>query len=162
MESVAIFLLLIVLAFIVIFVTRPFFERRRLRAAEISRDISFLLAERERLLTALQELDFDQSLGKIPAEDYPTQRAAILQKGADILRRLDALIPSSTRLAGEKLQTADSTPKPIAPLSDDDLEDLLAKRRNARKDKTAGFCPKCGKPVLQSDVFCPSCGITLK
>jgi hypothetical protein len=113
-------------------------------------------------LTALQELDFDQSLGKIPAEDYPTQRTVILQKGADVLRQLDALSPDTAKPVDEKGQRGDNAPKPTAPLSDDDLEDLLAKRRNARKDKTAGFCPKCGKPVLQSDVFCPSCGLTLK
>ncbi len=162
MEPVAIFLLFIVLALIVLFVTRPFFERQRVRVAESSHELSSLLAERERLLTALQELDFDQSLGKIPAEDYPVQRAALLQKGAEVLRRLDALTPGTARQAGGKRQFADSALKPMAPFSDDDLEDLLAKRRNARKDKTAGFCPKCGKPVLQSDGFCPSCGSTLK
>jgi NADH pyrophosphatase NudC (nudix superfamily) len=43
-------------------------------------------------------------------------------------------------------------------VSDDDLEDLIAARRAARKEKSAGFCPKCGKPVLRSDRFCPSCG----
>ena len=176
MEPAAIFLLLIVLAFIVLFVTRPFFERRRVRAAKDSPEFSSLLAERERLLTALQELDFDQSLGKIPAEDYPAQRSALLQKGADVLRQLDAITPSASPKgtlslrtgpaiagqAGGKKRRARSTPEPSAPLSDDDLEDLLAKRRTGRKDKTAGFCPKCGKPVLQSDVFCPSCGSTLK
>ena len=162
MEPAAIFLLLIVLAFIVLFVTRPFFERRRVRDPEGSHEFSSLLAERERLLTALQELDFDQTLDKIPVEDYPTQRAALLQKGAEVLRQLDALIPSTAKQAGGKVQRADSTLNPTAPLSDDDLEDLLAKRRNARKDKTAGFCPNCGKPVLQSDVFCPVCGSTLK
>ena len=162
MEVAAIILLLIVLAFIVLFVARPFFERRHVRAAENDHELSFLMAERERLLTALQELDFDQSLGKIPAEDYPTQRTAILQKGADVLRHLDALGPDTSDLADRKVLGGDKAPEPTAPLSDDELEDLLAKRRNARKEKTAGFCPKCGKPVLQSDVFCPTCGITLK
>ncbi|MBE3119474.1 MAG: zinc-ribbon domain-containing protein [Candidatus Atribacteria bacterium] len=162
MEPAAIFLLLIVLAFIVLFVTRPFFERRRVRAAENSHELSFLLAERERLLTGLQELDFDQTLGKIPAEDYPAQRAELLQKGAEVLRQLDTLTPGVARQTGGKVPRPGSAPKPTAPLSDDDLEDLLAKRRNGRKDKTAGFCPKCGKPVLQSDVFCPSCGSTWK
>ncbi len=38
------------------------------------------------------------------------------------------------------------------------LKICLQNAAYARKDKTAGFCPKCGKPVLQSDVFCPSCG----
>ncbi|GIV65158.1 MAG: hypothetical protein KatS3mg046_418 [Bellilinea sp.] len=32
---------------------------------------SALLAEQERVLSALQELEFDYTLGKIPAEDYP-------------------------------------------------------------------------------------------
>jgi rubrerythrin len=162
MEPAAIFLLLIVFALIVLFVTRPFFERQHIRAAENSMELSSLLAERERLLTALQELDFDQTLGKIPAEDYPAQRAALLQKGAGILRQLAAITPSTERQASDNYHAADSAAKPAVPLSDDDLEDLLAKRRNSRKDKTAGFCPKCGKPVLQSDVFCPSCGSILK
>ncbi len=162
MEPAAIFLLLIVFAFIVLFVSRPFFERRRVRAAESGHELSSLLAERERLLTALQELDFDQSLGKIPAEDYPIQRAELLQKGADVLRQLDALTPTIAGKTSGKKRRARSVPEPTASLSDDDLEDLLAKRRNGRKDKTAGFCPKCGKPVLQSDVFCPSCGSSLK
>jgi hypothetical protein len=162
MEPVAIFLLLIVFAFTIIFVTRPFFERWHQRAAENNRGLSSLLAERERLLTALQELDFDHSLGKIPAEDYPTQRTAILQKGAEVLRQLDVLGYDTGKQADKKVQRGDTTFKPPTPLSDDDLEDLLAKRRNTRKEKTAGFCPKCGKPVLQSDVFCPSCGNTLK
>jgi zinc-ribbon domain len=162
MDPVAIFLLLIVLAFIIFFVTRPFFGRWRVRFTESSHEFSSLLAERERLLTALQELDFDQSLGKIPAEDYPAQRAALLQKGADVLRQLDALTPGTAMQVRGKGQIADSAYKPTASLSDDDLEDLLAKRRNTRKDKTAGFCPKCGKPLLKSDVFCPSCGSTLK
>jgi rubrerythrin len=110
----------------------------------------------------LEELDFDQSLGKIPAEDYPTQRALLLQKGADVLRQLDTLT-AETKSRSERIsQSHVSVTKPVAALSEEDLEDLLARRRNTRKDKTAGFCPKCGKPVLQSDAFCPSCGNTLK
>jgi NADH pyrophosphatase NudC (nudix superfamily) len=43
-------------------------------------------------------------------------------------------------------------------LDDDDLEAMIASRRKTHKDKSAGFCPKCGKPILVSDRFCPSCG----
>jgi hypothetical protein len=162
MEPAAIFLLLILLALIILFVTRPFFKRQRVRIAESGHEFSFLLAERERLLTALQELDFDQTLGKIPAEDYPAQRAILLQKGAEVLRQLDILTPGTPILTGKKSLRSISALTPAALLSDDDLEDLLAKRRIARKDNAAGFCPKCGKPALQSDVFCPFCGSTLK
>jgi hypothetical protein len=162
MEPIAIFLLLILLALILLFVTRPFFEHHRIGFKQENQELTSLLAERERLLTTLQELDFDQALGKIPAEDYPAQRTTLLQKGADVLRQLDALTPVLTAQAGRKFQPIESASQSIAPLSDDDLEDLLAKRRNAHADMTAGFCPKCGKPVLRSDVFCPLCGRSLK
>ena len=162
MEPAAIFFLLIVLALIVLFVTRPFFDRRHFHAAASTHALSSLLAERERLLTALQELDFDQTLEKIPAEDYPVQRALLLQKGAEILRQLDALAPSSAIQAGGKVPHTETALKPSSLHTDTDLEDLLAKRRNSLKDKTAGFCPNCGKPVLQADVFCPTCGNPLK
>jgi hypothetical protein len=162
MEPVSLFLLLILLALIVVFVTRPFFKRRRVQAVETDQEMSSLLAERERLLTALQELDFDQSLGKIPAEDYPTQRALLLQKGAEVLRRLDTLSEQAAKKDPGYAKAMSTGFKPGSDLTDDDLEDLLAKRRNTRKDKTAGFCPRCGKPVLLSDAFCPSCGNTLK
>jgi hypothetical protein len=162
MEPVSLFLLLILLALIVVFVTRPFFKRRRVQAVETDQEMSSLLAERERLLTALQELDFDQSLGKIPAEDYPTQRALLLQKGAEVLRRLDTLSVQAAKKDPGYAQGMSRGFKPGSDMTDDDLEDLLAKRRNTRKDKTAGFCPRCGKPVLLSDAFCPSCGNTLK
>jgi hypothetical protein len=160
MEPVAIFLLLIVLICIVLYVSRPFLERRRGQAVENNPELSSLLAERERLLTALQELDFDQSLGKIPVEDYPTQRSALLQKGAEVLRQLDNLTYATAMQSSGK--SSDSKSHPASRLSDDDLEDILAKRRYARKDKAAGFCPNCGKPILQSDVFCTSCGKPLK
>jgi hypothetical protein len=162
MEPVSLFLLVILLGLIVFFVTRPFFKRRRVRAVESDQEMSSLLAERERLLTALQELDFDQSLGKIPAEDYPTQRALLIQKGVEVLRRLDSLSAQAVKKDTGMAHGLMNDSKPRAKMTDDDLENLLAKRRNIRKDKAAGFCPKCGKPVLLSDAFCPACGNTLK
>jgi hypothetical protein len=166
MDLGAIFLLILVLVFILIFVTRPFFIRQRghsVEKMEKSRKLSSLLAERERLLTAILELDSDQALDKIPAGDYSNQRLELLQRGAEILRKIDGL---TERTPGEKNAHKEFLPGissavPVV-LSDDDLEELLARRRMIRKDKTAGFCPKCGKPVLFSDAFCPFCGYALK
>jgi rubrerythrin len=139
---------------------------RRLTAEE--HELSTLFAERDRVVNALQELDFDYKLGKIPEEDYPLQRAALLQKGADILRKIDSYSPQAdtaqeTEARIEKAvaaRRADASAKPRE-LTDDDIESLIASRRKARKNKSAGFCPKCGKPVLTSDKFCPSCGKSL-
>ncbi|HEY5157362.1 MAG TPA: zinc-ribbon domain-containing protein, partial [Anaerolineales bacterium] len=108
---------------------------------------------------AIQELDSDQALDKIPAEDYSSQRGELLQKGAEVLRQIDVLTLYSDK--GKDALPGMSSPVPVE-LSEDELEELLARRRTIRKDKTGGFCPKCGKPVLFSDVFCPTCGHALK
>jgi hypothetical protein len=155
MELGAIFLLLAVIAIVVMFVLGPFTEHWRVQV-ETGRQVSSLLAERDRILNSLQDLDFDQTLGKIPAEEYPVQRAALLQMGADVLRQLDELQGAQSVIAGKRADTAAAKSSPL--LSDDDLEDLIAKRRTARKGSAVGFCPKCGRPISQSDQFCPSCG----
>lgn len=158
MELGAILLLLAVLAIVGMFVAKPFTEQWRAHA-ERGREVSSLLAERDRVLVSLQELDFDHSLGKIPVEEYPAQRAILLQKGAEVLRRLDE-IRAAQHVPAEAHSEAEVGAHHIesVPLSEDELEDLLAKRRAVRKEKAVGFCPKCGKSILQSDRFCPSCG----
>lgn len=129
---------------------------------------SSLLAQRDRVLTALQDLDFDQALGKIPAEDYPVQRAALVNAGAEVLRRLDQLEPEKAgeHSAEDRLEAAVAARRADVRRSpsngDDDLEMAIAARRRDRQDKSAGFCPKCGNPVLSSDVFCARCGNTLQ
>jgi hypothetical protein len=162
MNPGAIFLLLVVLVLVALFVARPFIIRQRVYP-ETGKAMSALLAERERLLTALQELDFDHTLGKVPEEDYPGQRDLLVQRGATILRQLDELEAAQKpvlKTLGES--TTPGLVKKSALVSDEDLEELIAKRRSNRKEKTGGFCPQCGKPILLSDAFCPSCGNVLK
>jgi len=166
MQIVSIFFTLGILILVGIFLYAPFLERRARRVTVEEHETSTLLAERERVLNSLQELESDYQLGKVPDEDYPTQRANLLQKGADILRKLDELAPGST----ETSKQADKETRIIASrrkktsgkkLTDDDIESMISSRRKGRKSKSAGFCPKCGKPVMASDRFCPSCGKAL-
>jgi hypothetical protein len=98
MDIGSIFLILALLILVALFISRPLYDRKFATAEEqVSADqelstdheISALLAERDRILNALQELDFDYTLGKIPEEDYPSQRAIMLQKGVEVLRNLD-------------------------------------------------------------------------
>ena len=94
MDLAAILFLLALLLGVSLYLVTPLLSNRSRHAAEESSEVSALLAERERLLNALQELDFDFQLGKIPEEDYPEQRADLLRKGSDVLKRLDILAPS--------------------------------------------------------------------
>lgn len=167
MELTAIFFSLAVLILVAMYLYSPFMERRARRVTEEEHELSALMAERDRVINSLQELDFDFKLGKVPEEDYPTQRASLLQKGADILRKIDVLVPSSTEVDTEtRIEQAIAARRADAAVaktdvSDDDLEALIASRRKGRTNKSAGFCPRCGKPVMVTDRFCPACGKSL-
>ena len=178
MDIGSIFLILGLLVIVVLFITRPFFEKKAAAVTRQEHEYSALLAERDRILNAIQELDFDNALGKIPEADYPTQRAALLQRGADILRQLDAMRAeiltdddevrieaaiAVRRVETEGLQTVPNgmSVRPVAVSPDDDLEALIASRRRKRSEKAGGFCHQCGRPIQKSDRFCPGCGATL-
>lgn len=191
MDLGAIFLLLAVILLVGVYISRPLFTSqfaegtsqpgRQPNPITVSQDRlrSSLLAEYDRTLNALQELEFDFTLGKIPEGEFPEQRAQLLKAGADVLRQLDSLAPAgpgsadSAELAEERIEAAVSarrtaraeartaTTVPVIS-SDDDLEAVIASRRRSRQEKTGGFCPHCGKPTLLSDRFCPKCGTSLK
>jgi hypothetical protein len=141
MDLGAILLLIALLLVVGLFLAAPLMNNRPRGAAPETAEVSSLMAERDRVITALQELDFDFKLGKIPEEDYPPQRASLVQKGADILRKLDVLAPAldaagigwpdaNSRL--EQAARADSG-RAAKVLADDEIESMLAARRGARR-----------------------------
>jgi hypothetical protein len=189
----SLFLVLALLIGVALFIGRPFLQKFMYGSGDavpadpsdsLDHRLSGLLAERDRILTALQELEFDYTLGKIPAEDYPLQRSELLHKGSAVLRELDGLQPANMddlsaedRIeAAVATRRADASQQPAgqriavsagagatgrSPAAKDGLEDLIASRRRQRQEKTSGFCPRCGRPVLKSDKFCSKCGTTL-
>jgi rubrerythrin len=178
MDIGSIFLVLALLVLVGLFISRPFFEKENSAHDQASsqedHERSFLLAERDRLLNALQELDFDYDLHKVPEEEYAPQRAILLQRGADILRRLDAQeAQADAGSAEDRIEAAIAARRAVAASAvapngrkqavavtapDDALEAMLADRRRVRQEKAAGFCSQCGGPVQKSDQFCPKCG----
>jgi hypothetical protein len=165
MDLAAILLLLALLVGVGLFLAAPLMRGTRTAAFDDSAETSSLLAERDRVISALQELDFDFALGKIPEAEYPEQRTGLLERGAEILRRLDALSPAPRRTseASRRIEAAAAGPvaEGSADLPDDRIESMLAARRAARHAKSAGFCPRCGKAIMTSDRFCPHCGKSL-
>lgn len=146
MELIGSLFLVLALALIVgLFIGRPFLlgDKQETSAAVMTAEQerehtrSALLAERDRVLNSLQELDFDFALGKVPAEEYPMQRATLLQHGADVLRRLD------------QMQAAGSTV--TAPASSGSVEDRIeaavAARRADAQQRAKGALSKEGRPV---------------
>ncbi|HEX7555723.1 MAG TPA: zinc ribbon domain-containing protein [Leptolinea sp.] len=173
MDTGSILLILSLALLVGIFITRPFFSDKSTtlwdeftdgESQRIDREYSSLLAEKERLLTALQELDSNQSMGEIPDEDYPTQRTALLTAAAKVLRRLDELdyqrlmakYPNNAANYNPSAQMLENTP--VVERNLDEIEEMISARRRARNEKSAGFCPHCGKVIQKSDLYCPTCG----
>jgi RNA polymerase-binding transcription factor DksA len=184
MDIGALLLLIALLLGVSLYLAAPLMNNHSTNVLQGTQEVSSLMAERDRIINALQELDFDFKLGKIPEEDYPVQRAELLHTGANVLKKLDHLtanLSSSDELPqkSQKNLTAESrleqaaathqadgsnrvTDKRSGNITDDEIESMLATRRKARKANSAGFCPRCGKPVLTSDLFCPNCGKALR
>jgi rubrerythrin len=173
MDLGSIFLILALLLLTGLFVARPFFDHKGTLVSKEERVHSSLLADRDRILAALQELDFDNSMGKIPEEDYPVQRALLLKRGADVLRQMEEEQGQKHAQRDQsRLKAAVAGAQPAAAAvggarsgvrhEDDDLERLIASRRRDRSEKASGFCPQCGGPLQKSDQFCPKCGAGVK
>lgn len=199
MEIIGSLLLILAVGMVVaLFIFKPFLGNQVSRtsnnsavsaAKEQDHLRSSLMAERDRILMALQELDFDYALGKVPEDEYPVQRSALLKNGAEVLRRLENIQPAQTsgRSApagqaetmearieaavqarrADAVKAGEHQPANASKSSNggvkvrDELEDIIASRKRERKESSAGFCPGCGKPVQKSDKFCSRCGTVL-
>lgn len=166
MDFGSIFLVLALALLVGVFISRPFSNRhmeqqpliaRRKEISAREQEHNALLAERDRLLTSLKELEFDQQLGKIPTDEFDTRRKELLTSGADVLRKLDELEADTPGKAPTTPSEEAYAPAPV----DAELEARIAARRRQRAEKSSGFCPNCGRPVQKSDRFCASCGTTL-
>jgi hypothetical protein len=169
MDIGSIFLILAVLVPVVLYIARPLMERSATSVTVEEHEYSALLAERDRILNAVQELDFDHTLGKIPDEEYPTQRANLMRSGAEVLRQIDEYesdSPVSTSTADDRIEAAIAARRVTLAIDpDDELETLIANHRRSKKEndlpESGGFCPQCGNCVQETDSFCPKCGESL-
>jgi hypothetical protein len=176
MDIGSILLLLGICIVVFLFVYQPFMDARKqkvlvteaLPVLEKEMHVSSLMAERDRILLALQELEFDYNLGKIPEEDYPIQRQFLLKRGAEVIKTLDEIKGNSSEdNVIQQIETALEENRADGPKfetkteKDLDIESLIAARKRSKEVKPDGFCPKCGKPISKNDKFCSKCGTPL-
>lgn len=140
MDFTSILLGLALLASVAFAVAYPFITRRGLRDERPS-TTEGLLAEREAILLALRDLDFDKTVGKLAPEDYAAQRAELVARGVAVLKQLDALGLSEA-----------------AASVDEGIEQAVARRRQTVQ---AHACAQCGTPASTADRFCGHCGAPL-
>jgi hypothetical protein len=132
-----------------LFVVRPFFERDRRGEDRVRHRYSHLVAEKERLLEAIQELDLDLELKKITPEDHARKRSQLTAEAARILKELDQLQSTDPGLPKAQPGAGDEV---------DELEALISSRRKELHGSPEAFCPHCGKKVQEEDQYCTHCG----
>lgn len=142
-----IFLAIALIGLVIFVVAQPFLERSRHveRAADDP-----LVVERESILVALRDLDFDHATGKVADEDYGPQRAALMARGAAVLKQLDVagVVDEASAIEqaiAARRKTAASAPARVA----------------QPKPADGVACPGCGAPVQAGDRFCSGCGMSL-
>jgi hypothetical protein len=147
--------ILVILAMFILvagFLARPLLEKRGFSVTQGSRHLSELQTERDKILLILQELDMDHAMGKIPTQDYESQRPGLVARGAAILREIDELggpvfAPASVKTTSQEGQDLDAM-----------MEEEILRRRKPSSVEPVGFCTKCGNRIQEGDRFCTSCG----
>jgi zinc-ribbon domain len=133
------------LAVVIVFLARPLVERNQAAPADGGSRLSVLLAERDQILAMIREVEMDHAMGKVAAEDFQAQRAALVTRGAAVLREIDTLGGTAATRGG----------------ATDDLEAAIEARvasRRAGRAGEAGFCTRCGQGLQSGDRFCVRCG----
>jgi hypothetical protein len=120
----SILLILALLILVALFVARPLAQEESLGAG-LDPERSHWIAERERALEALQELDFDHQLGKVPPEVYTEHRQTLMRQGAEALRQLEALDEKGAAPPARKQGPRGRSEA----YSDAKLEAMIAKRK---------------------------------
>lgn len=119
----SILLILALLVLVAFVVAGPMLQDEQIGPGPDS-ERSHWIAERERALEALLELDFDQQLGKVPPEVYAEHRQMLVRQGSEALKRLEALTQADNKPSQKTKQGRRAKEH-----SDTDLEALIAKRK---------------------------------
>lgn len=148
--------LLVTLAIAIIvvgYVARPLIDDRGIAVSDWDRRLSRLQAQRDQILNVLQELEMDNAMGKISAEDYREQRSSLVAKGVKVLKVLDLVSGVALELDSEV-----SHPDLVSEKLEEQIEAAVLKRRAGKSEIESNYCSKCGSALELGDRFCPSCG----
>jgi hypothetical protein len=144
-------LLLIVAALVAL----PLFDRKT-PSAEPPSPRDALEAERQAVVRGIRELDLDFRTRKLDEGDYRALRQAQVQRGAEILRRIEAI----DQAAGGARSAAELAAARI----DAEIEARVAALKagvpdgGAAQARAPAACPSCGAPARAGDLFCGKCG----
>ena len=161
MELGAILFSLAMVLLVAAYVLRPIARNSQSGNRATNYQLFRLQAERDRVLTSIQDLDMDHSMGKVPEEHYQEQRKALAMGGADILRQIDELQLGENGAEAEP-QLSEREMQLEAAVAEAREKSLSSQPRAVASKTSRGFCTTCGEPVFQGDRFCANCGAAVE
>jgi rubrerythrin len=155
-----------------VFVVLPFFKNR---FEKISHDAGFqnsveeklrrLNSEKESVYSALKEIDFDYSTGKLSKEDYDELENKYKAQAVALLKEIDGLrrksyIPDLDEEIEKEIRAIRRTQTELA--DDEEVEKEIIKARQSRVLEDSRLtCFVCGNEYKSDDRFCSKCGTRL-
>ena len=120
MDIGSIFIVLAIVIVTVAYISKPLVEKSGYAVTDLDRRTSTLQAQRDQILTVLQDLDMDHAMGKVEGPDYESQRSVLVSRGAAVLKELD-LLAGDGPISDTHLSQADIATKAL----EDQIEDAI-------------------------------------
>jgi predicted nucleic acid-binding Zn ribbon protein len=157
MQISALIIGLSLLAAAAVYVSRPFWQKRKPTAQE-SKSNKNAHNQHGAVLTALRDLDFDYKTGKVSEEDYQPLRARLLVEAAKSIE--------TTKRDDEQLEAMIQARRKTAHQGCEHCGTAITEGQKfcSRCGSSIGAqpCPSCGKKLQKGDVFCSSCGTKIE
>jgi ribosomal protein L40E len=123
-----------------------------LRTAASSGQRAELLAEKQRLLVALKDLEAERESGKLGKDDYQELNTRYRGRARQVLQELDTLIASHRKEAKALLREATGQAAEARP----------SKSPKKKGGASSTACESCGSHNDSDAVFCKKCGTRLQ
>ncbi|MGQ0794315.1 MAG: zinc ribbon domain-containing protein [Deltaproteobacteria bacterium] len=166
------FIIIITLG-VAVFISLPFIARKSRQGADsdehgdeplnpVLEKLAHLRLERDSLLAAIKEIEFDYSLGKLSVDDFDELleqyrvQAALASKEIDDVERGVGL--STTALDSEIEREVASSRIATKPRAKDDADEIEGQILLARESRVVAACPECASVYKPEDRFCSKCG----
>jgi len=145
MDLASLVLALALFLIVAAFVTRPLLHTTAPENG-VDTEANFLQARRAMVLSAMADLDFEYSTGKIDQADYESERSQLIADGVAVLKQLDEA-GLTTPANDMKAQIEETTARILQP------ESALGASKNS--------CPQCHAESASDDRLCQKCGYAL-
>jgi uncharacterized membrane protein YvbJ len=167
-----IILALVIAALAALFISMPFFSRsKNTGGTEYIPDprderLRALRVQKDSLLNAIKDIEFDHGLGKLSGEDFEELLGRYKVETAQVLKDIDAIVKNGPIREDDDLEREiwAERKKFLTSYNDEEIEKEILRAREAMWNTTSDtvYCSNCGSACEADDLFCSRCGAKLK